>query len=189
MAVDLGLSVKWASCNLGANKPEEHGDYFAWGETRPKSTYTWDSLKYFDGSSGFRITKYNTMSDYGPVDNKIRLDPSDDAASVKLGGKWRTPTDSDWAELKLLCKWEWTSVNGVEGRRVTGPNGNSIFLPVTGQREGSTTMYTGEGIYWSSSLVLNDPGDAWFFSFGEASFGRHMGLGRKMGYAIRPVTD
>ena len=130
-AVDLGLSVKWASCNVGANKPEEYGDYFAWGEVKPKSVYNWTTYKYCKGTNK-TMTKYSTDSYYGIVDNKTTLEAQDDAATANWGGAWRMPTKAEQDELRTKCTWVWTTLNGVNGYKVIGSNGNSIFLPAAG---------------------------------------------------------
>ena len=165
--VDLGLpsGLKWATCNVGATAPEEYGDYFAWGETEPyyssqdpltwkagkSAGYVWESYQWCNGS-GTTLTKYVTGSSYGTVDNKTVLDPEDDAARANLGGSWRMPTYENWTELRTECTWTWTAQNGVNGRLVTGPNGNSIFLPAAGCRY-NTNLSTGSlGNYWSSSI-------------------------------------
>jgi hypothetical protein len=129
--VDLGLSVKWATCNVGATKPEEYGDYFAWGETTPKDAYDWSTYKWCNGGPSTQ-TKYCTNSSYGTVDNKTTLDLSDDAACANWGGSWRMPTRAEQDELRNNCTWTWTTQNGVNGYKVTGTNGNSIFLPAAG---------------------------------------------------------
>lgn len=171
--VDLGLpsGLKWATMNVGANAPEDFGDYFAWGETEPyyteghsqdeyctywrpgKTGYNWDSYKW-DNGTGHRFTKYITSSSYGlVVDNKTILDPEDDAAHVNWGNSWRMPTDEEQDELHNSCIWTWTTHNGVVGYNVTGPNGNSIFLPAAGLRwDQSFNPYKGSGNYWSSTL-------------------------------------
>ena len=154
--VDLGLSVKWATCNVGATKPEEYGNYYAWGETTPKTTYSWSTYKWCNGSST-TMTKYCTDSDYGTVDNKTVLDKEDDAAAVNMGGSWRMPTKAEQDELQTKCTWTWTydyNGTGVAGRIVTSKtNGNSIFLPAAGYRGNSGLKYVGsDGNYWSSSL-------------------------------------
>ena len=102
--VDLGLpsGTKWATCNVGATAPEEYGDYFAWGETEPKTTYNWDTYKWCNGSED-TFTKYNTKSSYGTVDNKTQLELADDAARANWGGQWRMPTDAEWTELCKNC--------------------------------------------------------------------------------------
>ena len=144
-AIDLGLSVKLACCNVGAEKPEDCGDYFAWGETQPKSDYSWSTYKYckrvqvdgdvWDVCQGYRMTKYCTDSIYGYygfTDDKTVLEPIDDAARANWGGSWRMPTNAEFQELIDKCTWTWTTVNGKEGYKVTSKqNGNIIFLPVT----------------------------------------------------------
>lgn len=164
--VDLGLSVMWATCNLGANNPSEHGDYFAWGETRTKSDCDWSTLKYCLNSRGSKFSKYVTISNCGSIDNKTILDPEDDAAHVNWGGSWRMPTKAELEELLKKCTWTKTFQNGVEGRKVTGPNGNYIFLPATGQRNGMNLSGAGSyGYYWSSSLDTSYSGYAYYLGF------------------------
>ena len=150
--VDLGLSVKWATCNVGANKPEETGYFFSWGETKPKAKYNMATYKWCNGDY-FSMTKYCTSSSYGTVDNKTTLELTDDAANANWGGDWRMPTEEEQQELIDDCTWDRTTKNGVNGYIVTGPNGNSIFLPAAGGRYGSV-FGTAEhdGSYWSSSL-------------------------------------
>ncbi len=151
--VNLGLSVKWATCNVGATTAEGYGDYYAWGETDTKRTYDFDTYKWCKGDWN-AITKYCTDSEYGTVDNKKTLSTTDDVAHVKWGGNWRMPTRAELDELRTKCEWTWTTKNGVRGYRVTGPNGNTIFLPAAGYRLRSVELYgAGEtGCYWSSSL-------------------------------------
>ena len=162
--VDLGLSVKWATCNVGANAPEEYGDYFAWGETKPKDYYDWDTHKWCNSSYN-NHTKYCKDSDSGTVDNKIVLDLADDAAHANWGGAWRMPTLKEQQELLDNCTWTWTKVNGVNGYTVTGPNGNSIFLPAAGFRYDSGLDGAGSnGNYWSSSLSTHDS-SAYYLDF------------------------
>ena len=160
--VDLGLSVKWATCNVGATTPDGYGDYFAWGETSPKNEYGWITYKYCKGSKN-TLTKYNTDSNYGTVDNKTTLDLSDDAAHVNWGGKWRMPTTAEQDELRNNCTWTWATQNGVNGYKVTSKtNGNSIFLPAAGCRYG-TIIYNNvgsHGYYWASSLYESYPDGA-----------------------------
>ena len=185
--VDLGLSVKWATCNVGATKPEEYGDYFAWGETEPKSTYNWSTYKYCNGSSS-TLTKYNTVSSRGTVDNKTTLDLSDDAARANWGGSWRMPTDAELTELRENCTWTWTTQNGVYGYKVTSKkNGESIFLPAAGYRYDSSLSYAGSyGYYWSSSLYTDYPYSAWNVDFYSNNVGRSNFL-RSYGFSVRPV--
>lgn len=129
-AVDLGLSVKWAAYNIGASSPEEFGDYYAWGETEPKETYSWSNYKWCYGSYD-TMTKYCMSSYYGKVDGKDMLDPEDDVAQVKWGDGWRMPTKDEIVELKNKCSWTTTTIKGVNGYKVSG-NGNFIFIPYAG---------------------------------------------------------
>ena len=155
--IDLGLpsGLKWATCNVGATTPEEYGDYFAWGETKPKSYYSWNTYKYCNGSDD-TMTKYCVESYYGTVDKKTTLELTDDAAHVNWGGNWRMPTDDEYYELENTnnCTWEWTIQNGVNGYKVTSKkNGNSIFLPAAGYRYNDVLSSAGSiGSYWSFSL-------------------------------------
>ncbi|MBR4118878.1 MAG: hypothetical protein IKK64_02225, partial [Bacteroidales bacterium] len=157
--VDLGLSVKWATCNVGATTPEEYGNYYAWGETTPKTTsYDWITYKWCNGDK-YSMTKYCTSSNYGTVDNKTTLELTDDAAHVNWGGSWRMPTYEELEELMDTnnCTWNWTTQNGVRGYKVTSKkNGNSIFLPAAGYRSNSNLNSAGSyGYYWSSSLYTS----------------------------------
>ena len=188
--VDLGLSVKWATCNVGATKPEESGDYFAWGETEPKSTYNWSTYKWCNGSKT-TLTKYNTKSDYGYVDNKTELEASDDAASVNWGGAWRMPTQAEQNELRTECTWEWTTQNGVYGYKVTsnkaGYTDKSIFLPGTGYRyDSSLSSGVSDGYYWSSSLDTDNPGYAYRLFF-YSEYVLWNTESRYYGLSVRPV--
>ena len=186
-AVDLGLSVKWATCNVGAISPEENGNYFAWGETNPKSDYSWDAYSLCNGDSA-SLTKYNTNSDYGIVDHKTVLDLSDDAAHVNWGGNWRMPTDAELTELRDNCNWTWTTQNGKKGYRVTSQmNGNSIFLPAAGYYKGSTFYSDGfRGFYLSSSIRVDYPYLDWYVNFASNQVIRYHGE-RSHGHSIRPV--
>lgn len=184
--VDLGLSVKWATCNVGANAPEEYGDYFAWGETTTKSTYNWSTYKYCNGSSS-TLTKYNNSSSYGSVDNKTQLELSDDAAAVNWGGNWRMPTKAEQDELRNNCTWTWTTQNGVNGYKVTGANGNSIFLPAAGCRNGGSLNGAGSyGYYWSGSLGTDNPSGAYSLDFLSSDVGWYY-YDRYYGQSVRPV--
>ena len=195
-AVDLDLSVMWASSNLCESglcaNPEDYGDYYAWGETAPKDNYSWENYEWCNGSDN-TLTKYNTIDTYGTVDNKMLLDPEDDAAHVKLGGNWRMPTEAECTELRENCTWTWvTNYNGtgINGRLVTSnTNGNSIFLPAAGRR-GDTDLYNvgSGGYYWSSSLKTDNPANAWsvlFFSDDVSRYYRY----RYFGLSVRPVLS
>lgn len=179
--VDLGLSVKWATCNVGADSLEDYGDYFAWGETEPQSTYNWSTYKWCQ-SDYYNLTKYCT------VDNKTQLDLSDDAAHVNWGGSWRMPTHDELTELREKCSWTWTTQNSVIGYKVTSKtNGNSIFLPAAGYRGGSSLYRTGSGgVYWSSSLDADDPNYAGYVNFNSSSVDWGSSY-RYYGLSVRPV--
>ena len=188
--VDLGLSVKWATCNVGATKPEEYGNYYAWGETETKTTYNWSTYKWCSGSTETQ-TKYCTDSSYGTVDNKTTLELEDDAARANWGGAWRMPTDAEWTELLENCTWTWTSDyngTGVAGRIVTSKiNGNSIFLPAAGSRNDESLGDAGYyGRYWSSSLFTGFPDNAWHVSFSSDYVNRDY-FYRGGGLSVRPV--
>jgi len=178
-AVDLGLSVKWASFNVGATKPEEYGDYFAWGETEPKSDYSWATYKWCNGSDD-SLTRYCPFdkTDYwggdGSPDNKTNLadyDYEDDAARANWGGKWRMPIDEEIRELMANCSMKRTALNDVNGYMLTSKrNGNSIFLPAAGYKRNSG-LFSGGG-YWSSTVPqYGHPGSVWRMSI---DFGRRV---------------
>ena len=187
-AIDLGLpsGTKWATCNVGANSPEEYGGYYAWGETEENSNHEWSTYKWYNGSEN-TMTKYCADSDYGTVDNKTVLDPEDDVAHVKWGGSWRMPTKEEQDELRNKCTWTWTAQNGVNGYRVTGPNGNSIFIPAAGYRKGTDVLYRGyDGFYWSSLLSSDDSGYAYNLSFYDNLYD-WFDYRRCLGQSVRPV--
>ncbi len=187
--VDLGLSVKWATCNVGATIPEGYGDYFAWGETEPKDYYDFRTYKYCNGDE-YSMTKYCVDSYYGTVDNKTTLELTDDAARVNWGGNWRMPTRAEQDELRSTsnCTWTITTQNGVKGYKVTSKkNGNSIFLPVAGSCDDDYLDYTGStGYYWSSSLSTGDPIYAYYLRFSSSyvDWGYNT---RYYGRSVRPV--
>ena len=188
--VDLGLpsGLKWATCNVGANSPEEYGDYFAWGETQPKDYYDWCTYKYCNGS--YRtMTKYCVVSYCGTVDNKTTLEFTDDAARVNWGGKWRMPTKAEQDELKSNCTWTWTTQNGVKGYKVTSKiNGNSIFLPAASSRRYDDLIAGSGGNYWSSSLSTDYSDLAYFVYFNSGGVGLS-GSGRYEGHSVRAVCE
>ena len=185
--VDLGLSVKWATCNVGASQPEEYGNYFAWGETSPKSTYNWSTYNWCIGDY-YDMAKYCTSSREGTVDNKTQLELSDDAARANWGGSWRMPTDDELTELKEKCTWTWTTQNGVKGYKVTSKtNGRSIFLPAAGLCCVYRLYDTGSGgDYWSSSLDTDDPNDERCVSFNSGGVD-WSNDDRSNGLSVRPV--
>ena len=187
--IDLGLSVNWATCNVGATKPEEYGDYFAWGEVEPKTTYNWSTYKY--GTDYDQLTKYCSKSSYGKdgfIDNKTVLDPEDDVATVIWGGSWRMPTSEEMRELLNECTCNYgTRQNGVDGCKVTGPNGNSIFLPAAGNMyEGTLGLAGACGFYWSSSLYTGSPECAYFVDLVWDNVSCYS-TPRYPGFSVRPV--
>ena len=192
-SVDLGLSVKWATCNVGASKPEEYGDYYAWGETEPKDFYFWDTYKYCDGTYN-SLTKY-TDSAYGKdgfSDNKSVLDPEDDVAHVKWGGNWRIPTKDELEELRTKCTWTSTTLNGVRGYSVTskveGYTDRSIFMPATGMRIRQWTLNTDTiGRFWGNSIVTGDDYDAVYLDFDFSRGPGRFSIIRCFGQCVRPV--
>lgn len=171
--VDLGLSVKWATCNIGASSPSDYGDYYAWGETWTKSEYREDNS----------VTHGKTMDD---ISGDVRYD----AARANWGGSWRLPTKVEMEELIEKCTWQWTAQGGHKGYRVTGPNGSSIFMPAAGDRAGSS-LYDAEdgGIFWSSTPVEDDTRCAYglyCFSQDRHDWGFYFRYG---GASVRPVSD
>ena len=181
--VDLGLpsGTLWATCNIGANSPEEYGDYLAWGETTTKSDYNWST--YFDTDNGSSFKKYNSNG------GLTELQPTDDAATANWGSDWQMPS---LAQIQELCSsnttTEWTQVNGVNGRKITSKsNGNSIFLPVAGYRYGTSLYSAGSyGYYWSRSLYAGDAYNAYYLYFLSDYIGWNYGY-RRFGQSVRPV--
>ena len=187
--VDLGLSVKWATCNIGADKPEEYGDYYAWGELEPKEVYDWFSYKWCNGSSD-TLTKYNPFKGEGIVDSITTLDPEDDVAHVKWGGSWRMPTASEYRELVDNCKWTWKSVNGINGyvvkSRIKGYRDRSIFLPAAGYCYDKKLSSAGEVAYYWSNSLFDFPISAKSLLLSSDDFCRHF-CSRFVGNPVRPV--
>lgn len=194
--VDLGLSVNWATCNVGTANPWERGDYYAWGEIEPKDVYSDSTYKWCVGSIKI-LTKYNNQSRYGPVvDNKTDLDPEDDVAHVKWGGSWRMPTVAELVELRDNCTWTWyssdnTEFNGVAGYKVTsrieGYTDRFIFLPAAGCRDRTRLNGVGDsGLYWSSSLSADNPRDAYVLDF-SSNYVFTYNYNRNLGFSMRPV--
>lgn len=195
--VDLGLpsGLLWATYNVGAHVPEEYGDYFAWGETQPKTTYDWNTYNYCNGSST-TLTKYCNRSSFGYngfTDNLTTLLPEDDAATANWGADWHTPTLAEWGELLHYTTCTWTTQNGVEGRLFSASNGNKLFLPAAGYRSGTSVNSVGrEGNYWSGSLYTDDPEPykADYLEFDQDDYGMDdNGSSRFLGFSIRPVRS
>ena len=184
--VDLGLSVKWATCNIGASAPEKSGTYFAWGETSPKNEYAW--YNYFDAvdDEGKQFYEYFTSTFNRKGKNKIEPSSGRDPARKEWGATWRLPTKEEMEELTQKCKWVWDSVNGQNGFWVIAPNGNKIFLPATGCIEGTTKhIYNRHGLYQTSTLYYHQYEHALYFIQESISIGN---MNRCAGIPIRPVT-
>ena len=191
--VDLGLpsGTLWATCNVGANSPEEYGDYFTWGETQPKDDYSWSTHKYCNGSL-FTKTKYCINSDYGMFDNKTELEAMDDAATANWGSDWQMPSEEQCVELvySSCTTTTWTTLNGVSGYEITSKsNGNSIFLPAAGYRIGTILFDAGSrGRYWSRSLYTGLSGYGYAHLLFFDSSGIHKGSDSRVhGLSVRPV--
>ena len=185
LAVDLGLSVKWASHNVGAASPKDHGSYFAWGETEPKDSYSWSNYVFY--SSVSPILKYNTNFVSGGNDCKTVLDPSDDPATANFGPGWRLPTMAEFDELLSCCQWTWTKQDGSYGYEVSG-NGNTIFLPAVGYKR-NISIYEDDaaGAYWSSSLWEQDCEYARALYFNQDGFGSVPCFSRPDALPVRAV--
>lgn len=201
--VDLGLSVKWATCNIGADNPEEIGDRYAWGEVSTKPDYTWQNYRFNIGGEGFwdvGFSKYNSDSNLGRTDKYEVLEPQDDAAHENWGGKWRIPTAEEFQELANNCTFVWSTLNGREGCLIIsnkpGYTDRFIFLPTTRKR--SDGVGTADGYYWSSTLnQTNRQGSAnpgpcncyafhiWDISYFEISL--DLQNSRCWGLTVRPV--
>lgn len=182
--VDLGLSVKWGTCNIGAKNPEDFGNFYQWGDVATKESYDWDTYKY--GTDRTNLEKYNVK------DGKTVLDPEDDAAIVNLGEGWRMPTPVEIKELVDNCTWEWTTVNNVKGYKVTAKNGNSIFLPAAGVMFTKNPYYGGQyGYYLSNTLREGEESYvkmyAQGFSFQSDKYQTDDRIARNYGITVRPV--
>ena len=187
--VDLGLSVKWATCNLGASNPEEYGGYYQWAGTQDVTS----TDIYLDEYSTPYYSTYYGLTKYNDVDNKTVLDPEDDAAHVMLGDEWRIPTEEEWKELRENCTFIWTTRNGVNGYEVIsnkpGYTSRSIFLPAAGHRQNDQLYYPGsEGQYWSSSLFAGFYANGRSFIAPDYRFITLLGF-RYEGLSVRPVKE
>ena len=173
--VDLGLpsGLKWAKCNVGAETETEYGDYFMWGSTTPNTNTTcdWEHAPFNNGSGSYD-EEYFTSHKSEWLDDKDNLKTEFDAARANMGGDWRMPTKAEIQELLDYTSNKWTGVNGVYGRKFTGSNGNSIFIPAADFRSGSS-FYGREdynGDIWSSSLFTSRPKNAWYLNFFSDDF-------------------
>ena len=186
--VDLGLpsGSLWATCNVGASSPEQYGDYFAWGETETKDYYDTETYKWYN-SSDSTLTKYCTDSQYGTVDNKTELDPEDDAATVNMGPSWRMPSQDQMKELINCCIVQKAKMKGVSGLQITGPNGNTIFLPAAGYRSRDELSTVGfDCNYWTRTLT-SWPVCASYLFFNSMEVYTSYGVGRVIGNSVRAV--
>ena len=185
--VDLGLSVKWATCNVGDESNDGNQLFYAWGSTTPSLVAYWNRYRYCNGTEKSLI-KYCTNSNYGIVDNITSLSYTDDAARANWGGNWRIPTSSEWNELYTKCKWKWSKQDGISGYKITSKiNGNSIFLPALGHKGKNGFELLGtHGYYWSSSLYSYSPHTAYIMQFSKSDI-RITNYFRCCGLPIRPV--
>lgn len=187
--IDMGTGVKFACCNVGASSPVEYGDYFAWGETKAKTTYTLSTYKWCNGSKS-SMTKYCNNSNYGTVDNKTLLELADDAARANWGGTWRMPTIDELGNLNAQCTWTWKTISNVKGYKVTSANGNVLFFPAAGFRDLTSLKNAGsDGYYWSSSLNTSYAYSASLLYFGSSGHYTVNQDGRYYGQSIRPVSE
>ena len=193
-AVDLGLSVKWASCNLGASKPEEYGKYYAWADTKgytqddASHSFSWENTPHCKDPSNPKNS--SSWDRYNSGDAK--LEPADDAAAVNLGGTWRMPTQKEWQELYNECTWTQQASLGVFGYKVSSKkNNNWIFLPAAGYRNGTSYFNINRngpmGYYWSSQVNSSDVDHAWYMSFDTSYRYPDFSSDRCRGFSVRPV--
>lgn len=188
--VDIGTSVLWSACNIGGTHPLMPGTYFAWGETTPKETYTWDTYKHCDAKH--RLTKYNYQKESGSkgmTDDIYTLTPEDDAAVQNWGEGWRMPTKEEFDELRSQCTWEWIKTENTNYYKVTGPSGKSILLPACGCiKNTKRIMNKDNGCLWSSSISDNIPEHGCELT--QYATGYWTGSAdRFYGEPIRPVID
>ena len=193
--VDLGLpsGTLWATCNVGANSPEDYGNHFAWGETQPKNNYYWNTYQYCNGGDGWNtLTKYCSNFSYGYngfTDNLTYLQSSDDVATVNWGEDWRMPTKEEWQELHNNTICTWVTQNSVNGRLFTASNGNSIFIPAAGYGDLNGPNAAGNmGDYWSRTLNPSFPYYAYGFYFDSGGFSVYDSY-RCGGLCVRPVRS
>ena len=200
--VDLGLgvSVLWATCNIGATSPEQYGDYFAWGETQPKEDskeYTWKDYIFCNNGDYSAINKYildTDKSHNGQKDNKKILEAIDDAATQLMGSKWSIPSYDNYVELISRCNYKCCKLNGTWGYLFTSKdNGNSVFFPLSGMRDPKEIMYSGSrGYYWSKELIGDEENDiktlnAYTLDLFEETNPVNSYQSREIGLPIRPV--
>lgn len=203
--VDLGLSVKWATCNIGSNTIEGWGDYFAWGELQTKHDYSKDTYKGYQYSreweevegggkdaDGFDVPlvkkKHKSVTTW-PDFSKNISGGFHDIAKAEWGGNWRIPTTQEYQELRKKCTWEWTTKNDVRGYKVTGPNGNWIFLPAAGYRVGMSSNRTEtRGYYWTANMPEKSETKPYLMYLGKDTY-KIFTHERYMGLSIRAVCE
>lgn len=188
-AIDMGAAGIWACCNVGANNPEDYGSYFAWGETSPKSDYSWETYKW--GKKYDELTKYCNNSYLGKngfTDTLTELVSDDDCATKNWGSNWQMPSSIQMEKLNNYCRSEWTHINGVAGRLFYASNGNRIFLPAAGYRYGYV-VNSSHGDYWSSSLDTSYPVSVHrlVFNLDDVALDYFYGIDRCSGHTVRPV--
>lgn len=182
--VDLGLSVKWATCNVGASSPSDYGGYYAWGETKTKSSYDWSNCFDCLDNEG---KNWHTYKLGGQI--RITTSSGHDTVRENWGGTWRMPTNAEIEELCKKGKWTWTTKSGHNGYNITGPNGNSIFLPAAGSRYGTDTYDVGEyGLYWLNTLSSSNSNLANYLYFDSGYQDKDYNY-RRYGQSVRPVTE
>lgn len=201
--IDLALpsGLLWAKVNIGASTPSQYGNYYSWGETTPKESYTWENYKYAAGSSK-TLTKYNTNGSYGVVDGKTELEPMDDAATQNWGGQWRIPTNDEMTELFNAenVTWEWTTMDEVYGYLGKSTrNGATIFLPAAGSKDGTSVNWSSDiagdsayGRYWTSSLytINGVTYDAFYWWFNKSKVnvtGTYRSYSRPVRAVVKPT--
>lgn len=206
--VDLGLSVKWATMNVGASSPTDAGKYYAWGETKGKNDYSIFNYKFFRQTENEKIGNTYVFGKYkrGYIkyvnevqaskdgyeefyDNKRILDYEDDVARANWGGGWRIPTVGEMNELATRCVWRWTNIRGKAVYVVTGPNGNHIILPAAGARFRMKSCYVGEGgYYWTANIYTGPKNNgAYILHFTKDGHGITENETRYDGRCVRPV--
>lgn len=192
--VDMGRGLSWATCNLGANSPEQTGDFYAWAETETKKEYTRISYNWFKNGDIANITKYCTQKAYAyreKYDTVTVLKPADDPATVALGSQWQTPSSTQFRELIKRCTRTWGTVNGAWGCLLTSnDNGNSVFFPVTGVFDGNKITHSSIGFYWTRELNASSPNKAyslWVRCDGDLSDIEVTDTDRERGLQVRAV--
>ena len=174
--VDMGTSVMWATCNVGASTPNAYGNPYAWGEIQTKNVFNADNYTYYANGNESTLLKYNTLEKFGNVDNLSTLEAADDVATQEMGGAWRMPTALEFQELISKCQWTGAEFNGVQGIKVTASNGNVLFLPSENNKtkkinsktssdgiapKASTATLGWIGLYWSASLSKESPNNGY----------------------------